>query len=78
VTGALSAFGITPSNIEDLLERAGLMILGVIAIFQGIKILTEGKIGGSSSNSSKRGAEAGVGEDAAKVAEVAPEAAVAA
>ena len=78
VTGALSAFGITPSNIEDLLERAGLMIIGVIAIFQGIKILTEGKSGGSSSNSSKRGAEAGVGEDAAKVAEVAPEAAVAA
>jgi uncharacterized protein YjbJ (UPF0337 family) len=37
--GVLSAFGITPTSIEDLLERAALMLFGGIIILIGLKNL---------------------------------------
>ena len=40
VTAVLSAFGITPASIGDLLERGGLMIAGIAFVFLGVKVLT--------------------------------------
>jgi hypothetical protein len=35
--GVLSVFGITPTSIGDMLERAGLMIFGLVVILFGVK-----------------------------------------
>jgi hypothetical protein len=40
VTAVLSAFGITPASIGDLLERGGLMIAGIALVFLGVKVFT--------------------------------------
>jgi hypothetical protein len=50
--GILSAFGITPTSIEDLLERAALMIFGGIIIIIGIKNMMSGSYSNSKSDNS--------------------------
>jgi hypothetical protein len=68
----LAAFGITPTSIEDMLERLGLMIVGLIAIFMGIKIFTSTSITTSPSAVSKQfKSHPSEAADAAEVAEVA-------
>ena len=68
----LAAFGITPTSIEDMLERLGLMIVGLITIFMGIKIFTSTSITTSPSAVSKQfKSHPSEAADAAEVAEVA-------
>jgi hypothetical protein len=57
-TGVLSSFGITPSDMKDGFERAGIMLISIIALFMGVKMLSSGgssKRGSSTSNSGSSG-----------------------
>ena len=76
ITDALSAFGITPSSIGDLLERGGLMVAGVSLVFVGVKVFTTGTLPTAPSTASGT-AKIGKESKVADVAELAPEAVLA-
>jgi hypothetical protein len=74
----LTAFHITPDTIRSGLERAGFMLVGVIAVIVGVRTMTSGS---GSKNSNSNGAAAGgsgggAGKAAGGVAEEGGEAAV--
>jgi hypothetical protein len=50
----LKALGITPSSIEDLLERFALMLFGSILIIVGILRMTDRKSGDSKQQNSQQ------------------------